>query len=251
MIKTLFILFLASSLQIAYTQSMPEKYVKIYDDLNEIDSVKRIVKIDQLIKKNPNDPWYYWMKSVFYEEMGKGEMAYEGYEKALAIDSNFSRALGSYAQYLCQNDSTKLDVALKHIQKAISIEPEEVYYYITRATIYFKLKQYDQAMIDAKKVVAFDIFYYTTSGIELIINILQAENKNEELKQYIDDFDLSSFLVGPVDGDFKVKLGNLFLKFAEKSKACECFKSAQKDFSMFYEDRPKLLKVNEKLKKCN
>jgi tetratricopeptide (TPR) repeat protein len=230
----------------AYTQTIPDKYSKFYQEVEATTFKKKIKMIDKAIKKNPNEPWFYWMKASSYELFDQSKVV-ENYEKALSIDSNFSGGHASLARYYFYNDSAKLEAALSHINKAIVLEPSEHYYHIDRGNIFLALKQYDLAEAEAKYVLTLPEVDYLPP-CQLLVETLYACGKRTELNEFILKYDLSQF-GGFMDTNFDVLLGNLYEELGEHDKACACFQAAAQPYSWMDGEIPADLVL--KLKSCN
>ena len=229
-----------------FSQTIPTKHIDFYQDI-EMASFKRKIKmIDKAIKKNPNEPWFYWMKASTYEHFDS-KIAVVNYEKALSIDSNFSAGHASLARFLNGTDSTKREQALYHINKAIKLDSTDFYFHIDRGYIYLALKNYDLAEAEAKYILTLPEVDYLPP-CQLLVETLYACGKRTELNEFILKYDLSQF-GGFMDTNFDLLLGSLYEELGENDKACACFQSAAQPYSWMDEEIPADLVL--KLKSCN
>ncbi|MDD2983674.1 MAG: tetratricopeptide repeat protein [Crocinitomicaceae bacterium] len=240
----LLILIATFSFQIS-AQHLPKKYNDFYNDLLFSEPKVRSKKLDKAIKKEPNEPWYYWMMASFQSIVGKEAEAVKSYEKAIALDPNFSAGHGSLARQLYTGEIPQYDKALVHINKAIQLDPSEGYYFIDRGNIYLAMKDYDRAMQNANlasKNQADEI-----EVARLKIEILHQSGQKEALYQFVKENDLSE--EGTSFGtDFMLKLASVYEEMGEKDKACQLYRYAVESFMIFDGKIPE--HITEELQKC-
>jgi tetratricopeptide (TPR) repeat protein len=245
--KTLTIIFSITFVSQLFAQTIPNQLVDFYHEIEMLPYQKKFKKLNKAIKNNPNEPWYYWMTASSYEIMVNDEKTLENYEKALAIDSNFSGGHASLARFL-RDDSTKLELALKHINKAIQIEPKEDYYRNDRGEIYLALKKYDQAIIEADYLLSLSIEEFDPMvSYTLKMEILYAQRNKIELKKFLQQHDITNS-ANFLGTDFSIVLASLYEEMGEYEKACLLYQAATEPFIMMEEEIP--VKISEKLKKC-
>lgn len=228
-----------------FAQNLPEKFLEFYQKLESETFDNKFKILDKAIKKNPIEPWYYWMYASVYELKNEDKKVLYYYEKAISIDSNFSEGHASLARYLYNSDSTKLNDALTHINLAIKLEPNTSYYHIDRGEIYLKLGKYDLAIEDAN----FELNLNESdpnNAYQLIVKTLYKQNKKNELFEFLKKNDLSQN--GVFDTDFGILLGDLYNQIGESQKACNCYKAVAEPFEMMEEKLPK--EIEEKIIKC-
>lgn len=227
-------------------QSIPEKYNDFYFELEELPYDKKFKKLDEAIKKNPSEPWFYQEKGSIYYFKGDIDKSIENFKKALEIDPNYSSTYALLARFIYMNDSTTYDIALEHINKAILLDPEEDFYHIDRGKIYLLLKRFDDADKEANYTLALKDFDVMAAE-QLKIETLYQSGRMDELKTFIVKHDLSE--EGEFIGfDFCIMLASVYTEMGENEKACKLYKGAAEFFLMLEEDVPEDLV--EKLKGC-
>lgn len=246
MIKKIVITFsIICSFQLT-AQTIPNKFIDFYEEIQMVEFGKKLEMLDAVIKKNPNEPWYYWMKASVYDLMNDDDKTLENYNKALVLNPEFSGAHASLARFLYNNDSTQLELALNHINKAIQLEPEDEFYHIDRGEIYLAMKKYDEAMKEADYALTlkdFDIMAAERFKIE----VLHAQGKKEELKQFVKQHDLS--MEGEFLGTkFALMLASVYEEMGENEKACMLYRGAAEPYLVMEEQIPEF--ISDKLGKC-
>ena len=201
--------------------------------------------LDKAIKKNPNEPWYYWMYASVYDINNEDEKVLYYYEKAISIDSNFTEGHASLARFLYSSDSSKLEKALSHINFAIKYEPFTNYYHIDRGEIYLKMGKYDLAIENANFELTLNDSDPNTA-YQLIVKTLNKQNKKNELYEFLRKNDLSQN--GFFDTDFGILLGDIYYQMGETQKACNCYNAVGNPFDMMGIKLP--VEIEEKIKKC-
>ncbi len=225
-------------------QVMPDKFVELQYKLDEVPFKEKRKLIKQAMKENPNEPWYYWMLANTYEFEDDTKNVVKNYEKSIELDSKFAAGHASLARYLYGNDSTQLDKALMHINKAISLEPKTDYFHVDRATIYLMKKEYDLAIKNANMELNLpDSDPYP--AYEVIITALYAQKKQTELTSFLKKTDVSQGYFGPA---FAMLLGGLYEKMSDIEKACNCYRMAAEPYEMMEEKVPANIEL--KLKNC-
>jgi tetratricopeptide (TPR) repeat protein len=243
--KNYLLILIATLIFQVSAQFMPEKFNDFYTELMISEPKQRAKKLDNAIKKEPNEPWYYWMAAEFQAIMGDDLQAQKSYEKAISVDPKFSGGYASLARFLVYKDSTQLDNALFHINKALQIEPNNGQYYVDRGSIYLELKEYDKAMRDAKSASTLNADVIAVAHLKIKI-LHQASNK-EELYQFVKQNDLSE--EGSAFGtDFMLMLASVYEEMGEKDTACKLYRYTSEEYAMFDDDIPS--HIAEKLKKC-
>jgi tetratricopeptide (TPR) repeat protein len=223
---------------------MPDKFVEFQYKLDELPFKEKFKLLKKAIKENPNEPWYYWMLASTYSLKEDGKNAIKNYEKSIEMDSKFAAGYASLARFLTDYDSTQLDKALIHINKAIALEPKTENFYIDRANIYLKKKEYDLAIKNAN--IALNLpepDHY--SAYEVIVNALYAQKKQSELTTFLKKTDMSRGYYGT---NFAMLLGSLYEKMKDYEKACNCYRMAAEPYEMMEEKIPANIEL--KLKNC-
>lgn len=223
---------------------MPDKFVDFQGKLDEVAYKEKFKLLKKAIKENPNEPWYYWMLASTYSLQEDGKNAIKNYEKSIELDSKFAAGHASLARYLYGNDSTQLDKALIHINKAISLEPKTDYFHVDRANIYLLKKDYDLAIKNANMELNLQNSDHYPA-YEVIVNALYAQKKQTELTTFLKKTDMSRGYYGT---DFAMLLGNLYEKMKDYEKACRCYRMAAEPYEMMEEKVPANIEL--KLKNC-
>lgn len=223
---------------------MPDKFVEFQYKLDELPFNEKFKLLKKAIKENPNEPWYYWMLASTYSLKEDGKNAIKNYEKSIELDSKFTAGHASLARFLTDYDSTQLDKALMHINKAIALEPKTDHFHIDRANIYLKKKDYDLAIKNANMELNLpDPDPYP--AYEVIVNALYAQKKQSELTTFLKKTDMSRGYYGT---DFAMLLGSLYEKMKDYEKACNCYRMAAEPYEMMEEKIPANIEL--KLKNC-
>jgi tetratricopeptide (TPR) repeat protein len=225
---------------------MTEEMSKLHDELLSMPYEKKFNRLEKEIKKNPNEPWFYWMLADIYEMQYDHPKVVESYQKALAIDSNFDAAHASYSRFLRYMDTVDYQLALYHVNRAIEIRPNDFYYYIDRGNIYLKMREFDLAITQANHVLRMDDADMMPA-IQLIVQSMYDSGRMEDLQIYLSKNDLTK-LNGFMDMDFDMLLGDLYMRYNENEKACKCYKFVAESYQMFGFDLPEDLL--SKLKNC-
>jgi len=225
-------------------QVMPDKISKLNAKLEGLTFKDQHKLINKEIKKNPNEPWYYWTLATICDLEGDLKNTLKNYEKSIELNPNFAAGHASLASFLYYHDSTQLDKALMHINKAISLEPKAYYVHIDRANIYLRKKEYDLAIKDAKIELSLpdkDV----NAAYQVIVKALHEQDNQSELISLLKKIDMTN---GDYDTDFVMLLGSIYEKMNEFEKACKCYKNAAEPYERMKREMPLVL-VN-KLKKC-
>lgn len=240
-----------------FAQDVPEKYQELWMECNTTERDDALKKIDKLIKKNPKDPWVYWMRGV--QTFNGIENGKEYFETALKLDSTFAPAYFSLATCI---DATN-EVAIKKIEflytKAIELSKDvDYHYYIVRGIFYADQKKFDLALADAKN--AKEIENIDIAVNQLFVYALYGLNMEKELKQFMFENDVVN--VPMADFDYYILVGSLYEKFRMKTRACETYSvglyetenirdmyETDEEFEKMHGEKIKLFK--EKLKACN
>ncbi len=258
---TSFLLLFSTAL---YAQDPPEKYQKVWMELNEGDSEKAGKELEKIIKKKPNDPWPYWMLGNSLLFGPENEIAIGHLETAIAIDSTFAPAYYNLAVALDASDSLNLIRIEHYYTKAIQYSPKTDHYYAARAEFYLSQMQYDAALLDAMKAKEVNPESDNASiwfANKVIIEVFHDQNQMDKLKSFLALNDPNKG-AGPEDPDYQYLLATIYESLGDQAKACKAYKQALSEqafydemFAEMSEDsRPPqpewLSKAKEKVKKC-
>ena len=230
-------------------QTIPSEYLNFYQDLETVTYEEKFKRLEEVITHYPEEPWFIWMRASVYDQMGEEEKAMEEYQKSLDLDSNFSGGHASLARFIRYNytdDQIKMKSALKHINRAIELEPDDEYYKIDRGYIYLALKEFDKAEADADytlSLVEFDVM----AAQQLKIETLYQSGKKAALKEFVQAHDLSN--EGEFLGtNFCIMLAEIYEELGDAEKSCKLYHGASQPYIYMEEEIPDNIK--KKLKKC-
>lgn len=237
--------FIAVCIQLN-AQSIPDKYAGIYNQTYMVPYAEKFEILEEAFKDNPNEPWYFWMQASIHDQMNNNEKALENYEKALALDPFFSGCHASLARFILNNDSTKLDIGLEHINKAIALEPDGYHYHIDKGNLYFAMHKYELALDEANFTLNLPDFA-RNDAVKLKVKALRILGTESELHQFIKENDLSH--EGEFIGtDFALMLASIYEDMGDQERACRLYKGASEPYLVMEEAIPS--HIEQKLKKC-
>lgn len=225
------LLFLVLINSIAYSQYNgrslpPEKYKKIWSKILNSDMESAQKKLERHLKKQPSDPWPYFLMGLTFEPNSEySEAAIPYWEKSLSIDSNFFMAHSYLAMRLAStSDSTDTERISYHFNRAISIDSTDDMTYLNRATFYYNNKRYDEAIADGKHVLTLGGSLCSFAHYTILLCLTEQE-KVEELHNYV----LVNKLVN-CDGielfEYEYLLGTIYYDLYDHPNACICFQKA-------------------------
>lgn len=242
-----------------FAQEPPEKYQKIWDNLNEGDSEYAQKELEKILKKNPKDPWPYWMMGLSMTFSPAHEEGITYFEKAIAVDSTFAPAYYNLATSLDETDSLNHQRIEYNYTKAIELLPNENHYYVARGGLYLDQKKYTLAIADAEKaksIVPEDCWFAN----QIIVKALHEQNKVSDLKRFlaVNDPNMGG---GPEDPDYQYLLATIYESFGQQEKACAAYKQAlteQESYDELFSDmgeeapaQPEWIETaKKKAKKC-
>jgi tetratricopeptide (TPR) repeat protein len=123
--------------------SVPYMIGLAYDALGRRDSAekfaRRAISVDQ-----ENDVAWDLLAGI-YDRSGRFHASDDAYERAIAIAPDNPDHLNDYAYALAVRE-TRLDSALAMIERALEVEPDNELFLDTKGWIYFKQRNYDQAL---------------------------------------------------------------------------------------------------------
>lgn len=223
--KTILTFIIVLITTISFAQDPPEKYQKIWHEINEGDTESALKELKKIIKTKPKDPWPYWMMGIsLHSEESQSEIC--GYfEQAIAADSTFAPAYFNLATNL-DYDSLNYQRAEKLYTKAIQLGGEN-FYYTSRGDLYLRQKKYDLAIKDAKsaKLIESQDCYFAN---QIIIKSLYGQGKTADLKMFLKLNDPNDG-GGPPEAEYQYFLGELYESWGEPTKACPYFRQAVAD----------------------
>ncbi len=113
-----------------------------------------ISTIQQAIKLDDQKDAYFFELGALYERKGNYQRAIEAMERVIALNPNHSNA-HNFIGYLYAVQGTDLDTALKHLEKALSIQPRNGYFLDSLGWIYYKKGDYESALKKIKKAMVY------------------------------------------------------------------------------------------------
>ncbi len=229
---------------VLFAQEPPEKYRKVWVDVNEGDSKAAKKELSKLLKNNPKDPWLYWMSGILIDSGDDQGDAKAFYEKALEADSTFGPAYYNLAILLDGDSHTDKKIGV--LSKAIRFYPQNGFSHIARGELYLKKGLFDLAMADAesaKKCELIDLI--AVDG--LIIEILYAQKKNKELQSFVKsgNYAVTGSMWNMSTLDILIKV---YEELNQPENICKICKSIQQDYDILGIPIPET--ISEKLKNC-
>ena len=101
--------------------------------------------IKKLTKLKPSNDRYLFTLGVLYDQVGKKKLSIEALESAVEANPNNVNAL-NYLSYAYTESGIKLDRAKKLIEKVIKVEPRNGYFIDSLGWVYYKMGAYDKAL---------------------------------------------------------------------------------------------------------
>ncbi|MDR6372974.1 tetratricopeptide (TPR) repeat protein [Chryseobacterium bernardetii] len=132
--------------------------VSVYVNLSSLYSqkgnkVKALEYIEKGLQVNAETPDLYLTRSKIYDSQGKKELAIKDLNQILTFAPDNLFAKTGLANLKKNNGD--LDGALKDYNKLLAEKPESLLYN-GRADVYFKMKKYKEALVDANKAISID-----------------------------------------------------------------------------------------------
>ena len=112
--------------------------------VREFETAAEIVKKDPLQAAVLGPRFYFWF-GVALDQSQQTDRAVGMFETCLGLDSEYADAL-NYLAYLWAVRGIRLDEALRHIQTALSLDPENAAYLDTLGWVYFQMGRYADAL---------------------------------------------------------------------------------------------------------
>lgn len=224
------VLIIASPL---FAQEVPEKYQQIWLEVNEGDQKAVMKKLQKLAKKNPKDPWPYWMLGHSVQYTSKNNLTTGYFLKSLEIDSTFATAHYSYAMSLDQESEEKILLIEKHLGKAIQYTPTDNFYYEARGSFFYEQKRYDEAISDSKYALKLNPENSYLPN-RTIVQSLYAKGSKDELKTFLKTFNPLA-ITAPEDPEYFYLLGKIYEEFEDHTNACLSYIQAIADQQFYAE----------------
>ncbi|QPJ61378.1 MAG: DUF721 domain-containing protein [Candidatus Nitronauta litoralis] len=110
--------------------------------------------IQKAIELDDQKDAYFFELGALYERKGDFQRAVEAMERVIALNPNHSNA-HNFIGYLFAMQGLHLDRAIKHLDKALSIQPRNGYFLDSLGWIYFKKGDYNAALEKIKKAMIY------------------------------------------------------------------------------------------------
>jgi tetratricopeptide (TPR) repeat protein len=151
----------------------PEKTVQLIEEVIKIDQKNdslyhslaiAYISIDQLdsainamekaITIDPKKDSYYFELGALLERTGKFELAIKNIKRSIELNPMHSNA-HNFLGYIYAIQGKSLDLALGHLNKALSIQPKNGYFLDSLSWIYFKKGESEKALKELKKAMVY------------------------------------------------------------------------------------------------
>jgi tetratricopeptide (TPR) repeat protein len=105
-----------------------------------------ISNYNKVIGANPGDAKAYYHRGVAYYNKGQYDEAIADFNKSIELDPNYDRPVNGLA-YVLALDGKQLNKALELSRHSLELKPDEPYYWITLAEIYYRMGRIPDARI--------------------------------------------------------------------------------------------------------
>ncbi len=120
--------------------------------IDQLDSA--IARMQQAIALNKNKDSYYFELGALLERTGQYENAVQNMKRTIELNPTHSNA-HNFLGYMYATQGKSLDEALDHLQKALSIQPKNGYFYDSLGWIYYKRGDPKRALEELKKAMVY------------------------------------------------------------------------------------------------
>jgi tetratricopeptide (TPR) repeat protein len=120
--------------------------------VDQLDSA--IARMQQAIALNKNKDSYYFELGALLERTGQYENAVQNMKRTIELNPTHSNA-HNFLGYMYATQGKSLDEALNHLQKALSIQPKNGYFYDSLGWIYYKKGEPKRALEELKKAMVY------------------------------------------------------------------------------------------------
>jgi predicted Zn-dependent protease len=109
---------------------------------------KAMAGIAELLKREPNNPYFWELKGQVYYEHGQAKLAVDPYQHAVKLlpDSALLR-IGLAQSLIDLNDDSRLDEAMKQLTVALAIEPDNSFAWYERSRIHERRGEHGEALL--------------------------------------------------------------------------------------------------------
>lgn len=121
--------------------------------------------------------------ALCYTDVGVTSEAIKVYYDLLKIDPNNPQVHSNLGGlFIAEGD---FETALKHYNKSIELKPDNYFAYINRANYYFRINEYNNAIVDAKQALEFKNNGVEAASLLTIIYALQGDEENKKKYYHI------------------------------------------------------------------
>ncbi len=132
--------------------------------------------LSSAIKYKKNNPDYYFWRALSYGRKNENLRAIIDYRKSLSLNKNNASCIHNYAKALGREGEWQ--TALKQVEKAIKLHPEDQDMIVTRGFIEFKLDRLEESNHTFKKVIESHPQNYDAMYFKGITNLKQKNFKD-------------------------------------------------------------------------
>ena len=112
--------------------------------VKDFEKALAIVESDPLQADALSPRFYFWF-GVALDQSGQTDRAVETFESCIRLDPGYADAL-NYLAYLWAGRGIRLDEALRHVQAALALDPDNPAYLDTLGWIYYQQERYSEAL---------------------------------------------------------------------------------------------------------
>lgn len=124
---------------------IPALYARTIADYRQNHVKEALAGIDDLLEREPENPYFLELKGQMLVDFGRLTEAEPAYAKAIALDPDAALIRTAYAHTLIENaadnERSRLEEAIKHLERALNKEPRSTQNHRLLATAYGRLGQ--------------------------------------------------------------------------------------------------------------
>jgi|TARA_B100001989_G_C24480167_1_gene433958 tetratricopeptide (TPR) repeat protein len=189
-------------------------------NLNNGNYQKAVDFYNKALKIYKRDGAIFYNRALSNYELGNYEEAIEDYKEALNLENKMRSAITHLNIGNAYKEIEDFEKALFHFNKAISIKPNEGFYYQDRGSLYWELEKWDEALKDyeiakskyLKKKVKIDEYFYNDIGYVYF--------KLGSFNLAIDNYE-KAIEINPKEGMFYTDRGDALYELGKEDEACE------------------------------
>ena len=180
---------------------------------------KAIDFYNKALKIYKKDGAIFYNRAISNYELGNYKEAIEDYKEALNLEDKMRSAITHLNIGNAYKEIEEFDKALFHFNKAISIKPNEGFYYQDRGSLSIELEKWDEALKDyeaakskyLKKRETIDEYFYNDIGYVYF--------KLGSYDLAIDNYD-KAIDINPKEGIFYTDKGDALYELGKEDEAC-------------------------------